>query len=171
MQERVYRDDKRCEEDLRHMAQVSKVHPEYLMQRWHTTEWAMEEIDSLRVEIARLTDTRASVMVDEWRDVADLPQIGADGRSNDVLGCWPDGDMMVMYYSVCGGWSDSEGGATCVTRPAHWQPLPNPPAAEAIRPSIMCDSCQQMRFTTCPNSEQHGMATFCATFTKDEVLV
>lgn len=82
-----------------------------------------------KAEIARLTDTLAALMADEWRDTAALPQISADGRSNDVLGCWASGEMMVMYYSVCGGWADSEGGAPCITRPTHWQPLPDPPEA------------------------------------------
>jgi len=73
----VHRDDKRCEEDLRQTAQTSKVHPEYLMQRWHTAEWAMEEIDSLRAELSRLTLSAAESQREVERVKVDL----------DIMGC------------------------------------------------------------------------------------
>jgi len=87
---------------------------------------------------SRIVELEAAVELamksDEWMDAATLPQIGGDYRSDDVLGCWPNGEMMVVYYSPCGGWHDSEGGDPCVTVPFHWQPLPEPLTAEAVRP-------------------------------------
>ncbi|QOX78752.1 DUF551 domain-containing protein [Trichlorobacter lovleyi] len=88
----------------------------------------IRQLMDLKNEVARLTDTLAAVMDTEWRDVGTLPKIDPDTcRSNDLLGCWPNGSMMVIYLDVCNGWMDSEGGEACVTMPTHWQPLPEPP--------------------------------------------
>lgn len=79
-------------------------------------------------KIAELQDNMARLLADEWRDVGTLPEIDPDTcRSNDLLGCWPNGSMMVVHLDVCNGWMDSEGGEACITMPAHWQPLPEPP--------------------------------------------
>lgn len=69
----------------------------------------------------------------EWRDVGTLPKIDPDTcRSNDLLGCWANGSMMVVYLDVCNGWMDSEGGEGCIAMPTHWQPLPEPPPTESV---------------------------------------
>lgn len=79
-------------------------------------------------KIAELQDNIARLLEPEWRDVGTLPKIDPEScRSNDLLGCWPNGSMMVVYLDVCNGWMDSEGGEACVTMPTHWQPLPEPP--------------------------------------------
>ena len=90
-------------------------------------------IFSQQNRIAELTDTLAAVMAPEWRDIGTLPKIDPDTcRSNDLLGVWPNGTMMVVYLDVCNGWLDAEGGEPCVTMPTHWQPLPDPPSIESV---------------------------------------
>lgn len=94
---------------------------------------AIANIDRKANKITELTGTLAAVMAPEWRDVGTLPKIDPDTcQSNNLLGVWPNGSMMVIYLDVCSGWKDAESGDVLFTMPTHWMPLPEPPLAESV---------------------------------------
>jgi hypothetical protein len=67
-----------------------------------------------------------------WWDANQWPKVEKENcRSVDVLGVWPNGSMMVIYFNplefATMPWIDSEGGEPCITAPSHWCKLPVAP--------------------------------------------